>query len=94
MDQYDAEDEEKALAQSIFGSGNPGMSYYKSNLEDPYITLNTVDRASDSEAADDELRETDYVILTARNEDDVSHLEVCSTRQQPLQRFLLSWPTI
>ncbi|KAK9811052.1 hypothetical protein WJX73_009420 [Symbiochloris irregularis] len=72
MDQYD--DEEEA-GQGVFGGGNPGMSYYKSNHEDPYITLNAVDRASDSEAEDDELRDTDYVILSARNEDDVSHLE-------------------
>ena len=76
MDQYDDEEE---TGQGLFGGSNPGMSYYRSNHEDPYITLNAVDKASDSEAEDDELRESDFVILSARNEDDVSHLEVSST---------------
>lgn len=76
MDQYDEEQDSGNLVQGIFGSGNPGMSYYRSNLEDPYITLRNTAGVSDSEADDNELRDTDYVILAARNEDDVSHLEV------------------
>ena len=78
MDQYDEEDGGEALVQGVFGSGNPGMSYYRSNHEDPYITLDSTAGASDSEAEDNELRDTDFIILAARNEDDVSHLEVCT----------------
>lgn len=76
MDQYDAEEGSEAPVQGIFGSGNPGMSYYKSNVEDPYITLDATAEHSESDAEDNELRETDFIILAARNEDDVSHLEV------------------
>lgn len=46
----------------------------RSNLEDPYITLQ--EHAAASDAEDDMLRESDLIILAARNEDDVSHLEV------------------
>ncbi len=47
----------------------------RSNLEDPYITLKEDDAASEEE--DDTLKDSDLIILAARNEDDVSHLEVC-----------------
>jgi hypothetical protein len=43
-------------------------------VEDPYITLKEEDAASDAE--DDTLRDSDLIILAARNDDDVSHLEV------------------
>ena len=49
-------------------------STYRSNLEDPYIEL--PDAGAASEAEDEELRDSDLIILAARNEDDVSHLEV------------------
>jgi periodic tryptophan protein 1 len=48
----------------------------RSNLEDPYITLEPVS-GEGSEEDDDAIRDTDLIILAARNEDDVSHLEVC-----------------
>jgi periodic tryptophan protein 1 len=50
------------------------MSFYRSNLEDPYITLPEEEAGSDDE--DDTLRDSDLLILAARNDDDVSHLEV------------------
>lgn len=46
----------------------------RSNLEDPYITLPEEEAGSDDE--DDTLRDSDLLILAARNDDDVSHLEV------------------
>lgn len=51
-----------------------GCLWCRSNLEDPYITLKEEDAASEVE--DDTLRDSDLIILAARNEDDVSHLEV------------------
>ena len=62
------------MAKGVFGTGNPGMAYHRSNLEDPYITL--ADSASDSEEQDAQLPPSDYVIVSARHEDDVSLLEV------------------
>ena len=46
----------------------------RSNKEDPYITLQESDDAS--EIDDLNFKPTDLIILAARNEDDVSHLEV------------------
>jgi len=43
-------------------------------VEDPYLQLG--DSEDGSEAEDMTFRDTDLVILGARNEDDVSHLEV------------------
>ena len=54
--------------QVICGAGG------RSNLEDPYITLPEEEAGSDDE--DDTLRDSDLLILAARNDDDVSHLEV------------------
>lgn len=48
---------------------------HRSNLEDPYITLQPA-AGDGSEDEDDAIRDTDLIILAARNEDDVSHLEV------------------
>lgn len=76
MDRYDDEDEGGASAGGrIFGGGNPGMTYYRSNKEDPYITLQESDDEA-SEIDDLAFKPTDLIILAARNEDDVSHLEV------------------
>ena len=59
---------------NLFGdSKHPGMAYHNRPEEDPYITVH---EDSDSEQDDFVLRGTDRLILAARNEDDVSHLEV------------------
>ncbi|KAK9820102.1 hypothetical protein WJX72_006156 [[Myrmecia] bisecta] len=79
MDHYDDESDGEGRAGRIFGSGNPGMAYYRDNDQDPYITLGdqAAGRHEDSEEDEDfALKPTDFLILTARNEDDVSHLEV------------------
>lgn len=58
----------------LFGdSKHPGMAYHSRPEEDPYITVH---EDSDSDKDDFVLKGTDRLILTARNEDDVSHLEV------------------
>lgn len=70
MDNYDEEDDEIEL----FSSGM-GDLYYPSNEMDPY--LKDVDDEDDEEDIDDTtVKPTDSVIICARNEDDVSHLEV------------------
>ncbi len=47
---------------------------YDNEDDDPYITL---PGAIDSDEEDLEIHDSDLLILAAKNEDDVSHLEVC-----------------
>ncbi|PNS20895.1 hypothetical protein CAC42_2826 [Sphaceloma murrayae] len=81
LEHYDDEPEEDDEAES--GNGTLAMfknvrslAYHDSNAEDPYITL------KDEEASDDEEREelqilaTDNLVLAAKVEDEVAHLEV------------------
>lgn len=62
----------------------------RSNLEDPYIRLGG--DGEGSEEADDAIRDSDLVILAARNEDDVSHLEVAPISRS--RRRPGAWPCI
>ena len=74
MDNYDEEDEgENLMGRVLGGDSKPGLSYYHSNDDDPYITLK---EDSDSEVNDFVIRDTDLLLLTARHEDDVSNIEV------------------
>lgn len=75
MDRYDDEDVGNEGMRGVFGNTNPGMAYYGADQEDPYIQLAAV-KDADSEAEDFEIKGDDYLLLAARNEDDVSHLEV------------------
>ncbi|KAG0591157.1 hypothetical protein KC19_1G154300 [Ceratodon purpureus] len=71
MDRYDEEDEEGV---ELFGNGGLGAAFYPSNDDDPYL----VDKEDDDEEEieDMTIKDSDLIVLTARNEDDVSHLEV------------------
>ena len=75
MDRYDDEENEGGGVRGVFGNTNPGMAYYGADEEDPYIQLAAA-KDADSEADDMEIRGDDFILLAARNEDDVSHLEV------------------
>ncbi|KAH6780208.1 hypothetical protein C2S52_011445 [Perilla frutescens var. hirtella] len=71
MDNYDEEDD----GVELFGSGLSNL-YYPSNNMDPYLK----DGDEDSEEEEDIIIKTeDGVIVCARNEDDVSHLEAYPT---------------
>lgn len=70
LDEYD---DEPSKAQSIF-SKVKGLSYYGSNAEDPYITLQ--DEEDEEEETDISVLSTDNMLLAAKTEDDLSHLEV------------------
>eukprot|EP00897_Mesotaenium_endlicherianum_P009561 jgi/Mesen1/8633/ME000050S08049 len=73
MEHYDDEDDGSGKLQ-LFGNGGLGAAYYVSNEDDPYITLK---EDEDEEEVDDfTIRPTDLLVLAARNEEDVSHLEV------------------
>lgn len=75
MDAYDDEDDGDDDLNRILGGGNPGMAYYADPADDPYLNK---DGQSDGGDSDDELeyRETDLLIAAARNEEDISHLEI------------------
>ncbi|XP_068643116.1 uncharacterized WD repeat-containing protein C17D11.16-like [Aristolochia californica] len=69
MDHYDEEDD----GVELFGAGL-GDTYYPSNDVDPY--LKDKDDDDDEEIEDLTIKPTDAVLVCARNEDDVSHLEI------------------
>ena len=80
MEHYDSEDDGAAGPKvNLFGSGK---AYYRGSREDPYLKGGGAEdpaEDSDDDASErDELhlRPSDLLILSARNEDDVSHLEV------------------
>lgn len=52
-----------------------GLTYYPSNSEDPYITLKD-NEDEEEERAELEILPTDSLLLAAKTEDDISHLEV------------------
>ncbi|KAF2723325.1 WD40 repeat-like protein [Polychaeton citri CBS 116435] len=76
LDEYDGSDGDSAneADQSVFGTIK-SLAYHANGEEDPYLTL------PENEASDDEDREelqilpTDNLILAARVEDEVAHLE-------------------
>lgn len=68
MDNYDDEED----GAEIFGPGFKDL-YYESNKLDPYLKCDDIDS---EEEEDTEIKADDAVIVCARNEDDVSQLEV------------------
>ena len=64
------------MLKSLLACMHAGLSYYKSNHQDPNISNQGGE--DDSEAEDFEVTASDFVILAARNEDEVSHIEVSS----------------
>ncbi|KAF8734141.1 WD40 repeat-like protein, partial [Rhizoctonia solani] len=71
LDNYD---EEKIGAASGVFSNIKGLTYYRSNDEDPYITLKEDDE--EAERTELQVQSTDNMIVTAKTEDEVSHLDV------------------
>lgn len=72
MDAYDEEDEDDEMNR-ILGAGHPGMAYYANPDDDPYLNRQDGDDSEDDEL---EYKESDLLIAAARNEEDISHLEI------------------
>ncbi|CAG8722258.1 39042_t:CDS:10 [Gigaspora margarita] len=73
LEQYDEEDEEEGQRLWTFEFEICcGLTYYASNEEDPYITLNDEDDESD----DGRILATDSVLVAAKTEDEISQLEI------------------
>ncbi|KAF8907289.1 WD40-repeat-containing domain protein [Gymnopilus junonius] len=70
LDDYD--DDAKTLSTGPF-SNIKGLTYYKDNEEDPYITLKDED---DDEREELEILPTDNLIVVAKTEDEISQLEI------------------
>ncbi|KAK3047355.1 rRNA-processing protein [Extremus antarcticus] len=74
-DAADAEEDEAGPNDSIFGNIK-GLAYHTDNKDDPYITLaENGDQSDDDEREELQILPTDNLILAARIEDDVAHLE-------------------
>ncbi|KAF9995894.1 hypothetical protein BGZ65_008494 [Modicella reniformis] len=71
LDDYD-DDKPEGQEATIFSNLN-GLTYYTSNREDPYITLRDDE---DEDAGDLQIQPTDNLLLAAKTEDDISHLEI------------------
>ncbi|KXX79099.1 Periodic tryptophan protein 1 [Madurella mycetomatis] len=79
LEHYDDDDDngDQGEGQSMGMFGNiKSLAYYESNKDDPYITLK--DDAEDDEEEREELQilATDNLLLAAKVEDDLAHLEV------------------
>lgn len=73
LENYDKEESTEHGPQ-IF-SNLAGLTYYSSNKEDPYITFKDEDEIEE-ELKELEILPTDNLLVSAKTEDDVSHLEV------------------
>ncbi|PTB64423.1 WD40 repeat-like protein [Trichoderma citrinoviride] len=77
LEHYDDDDEDDAPtangSMGMFGNVK-SLAYYESNKDDPYITLQ--DDEDDSEREDLQVLATDNLILSAKVEDELAHLEV------------------
>ncbi|OAA73154.1 transducin family protein [Cordyceps fumosorosea ARSEF 2679] len=76
LDNYDDDEDDKVTEDvqglSMFGNMK-SLAYYEDNKDDPYITLQDGD---DEEAEDVQILATDNLILSAKVEDEMAHLEV------------------
>ncbi|EFJ44952.1 hypothetical protein VOLCADRAFT_64280 [Volvox carteri f. nagariensis] len=73
MDHYDdAGDDDADVINRVLGTSGRARLEYAAGEDDPYLKLGD----DDSEIEDFTLRPTDLIILSAKNEDDVSNLEV------------------
>ncbi|KAF8589460.1 transductin family protein/WD-40 repeat family protein [Ramaria rubella] len=70
LDDYDNEATDTAVGPF---SNIKGLQYYRSNDEDPYITLKDDDEEEREEL---EILASDNVLVTAKTEDDISQLEI------------------
>ncbi|CAK7214398.1 rRNA-processing protein [Sporothrix curviconia] len=83
LDNYDDEDDDEAAGgvsdgqpMSIFGNIK-SLAYYESNKEDPYITLEDANAEDEEDDREDlQVLATDNLVLAAKVEDELAHLEV------------------
>ena len=75
LENYDEDTKDKVEKPlSMFGNVR-SLAYYETNADDPYITIQE-DEDEDDERADLQILTTDNLIVAAKVEDEVAHLEV------------------
>ena len=76
LDQYnlDEYDEDEAMPGMGPFSNIKGLTYYRNNDEDPYITLKEDEQEQEREEL--EVLPTDNLLVVAKTEDEISQLEV------------------
>ncbi|KAL2256331.1 hypothetical protein VTK26DRAFT_1829 [Humicola hyalothermophila] len=76
LEHYD-DDDDQGEGQSMAMFGNvKSLAYYESNKDDPYITLKDDDEDDDDDREDLQILATDNLLLAAKVEDELAHLEV------------------
>ncbi|XDG06676.1 hypothetical protein ABKA04_006291 [Annulohypoxylon sp. FPYF3050] len=76
LEHYDDDDEE-AEGQSMDMFGNiKSLAYYESNKDDPYITIPEGEADDDDDREELQILATDNLLLAAKVEDELAHLEV------------------
>ncbi|KAK4250490.1 WD40-repeat-containing domain protein [Corynascus novoguineensis] len=77
LEHYDDDDEPQGEGQSMGMFGNvKSLAYYESNKDDPYITLKDEAEDEDEDREDLQILATDNLLLAAKVEDELAHLEV------------------
>jgi periodic tryptophan protein 1 len=77
LEHYDDDDEPTGEGESMGMFGNvKSLAYYESNEQDPYITLKDVPEDDDEDREDLQILATDNLLLAAKIEDELAHLEV------------------
>ncbi|KAI6093945.1 WD40 repeat-like protein [Hypoxylon rubiginosum] len=76
LEHYD-DDEEETEGQRMDMFGNmKSLAYYESNKEDPYITIPDGEDDEDEDREELQILATDNLLLSAKVEDELAHLEV------------------
>ncbi|KAH9909233.1 WD40 repeat-like protein [Xylariomycetidae sp. FL2044] len=77
LEHYDDEGEEEVEGQSMDMFGNvKSLTYYESNKDDPYITIPDGEDDDDDDREELQVLATDNLLLAAKVEDELAHLEV------------------
>ncbi|KAH6626003.1 WD40-repeat-containing domain protein [Chaetomium sp. MPI-SDFR-AT-0129] len=77
LEHYDDDDEPQGEGQPMGMFGNvKSLAYYDSNKDDPYITLKDDAEDDEEDREDLQILATDNLLLAAKVEDELAHLEV------------------
>ncbi|KAL1843164.1 hypothetical protein VTJ49DRAFT_2914 [Mycothermus thermophilus] len=76
LEHYDDDDEDGEGAPMAMFGNIKSLAYYESNEDDPYITLKDDPEDEDEEREDLQILATDNLLLAAKLEDELAHLEV------------------
>jgi len=77
LENYDDDEGDPSAAQTMGMFGNvKSLAYYESNNDDPYITLKDDDDDQDGDREALQILATDNMLLAAKVEDELAHLEV------------------